>query len=149
MNNTIGQYQMLLHQQQHENQVLKDILMARGIPFENDLENRKTATSMQQRRPSGSVGPSPVAPRPAAFQNVIPAASPASGYHTIRGDPCMNGKSGSMTGSASGRTNHTHSTAPTSPLILEQAIKQEYNPISDMPGIFEKDPQLGIEFILS
>jgi hypothetical protein len=32
---------------------------------------------------------------------------------------------------------------------MEQSIKQEPGTVMSMPGIFEEDPQLGIDFILA
>lgn len=60
----------------------------------------------------------------------------------------MNGGSVSAVSGASPSNTH-HSHALHGPDISEQAVKQEHEGVPDMPGIFEKEPQLSIDFILA
>ena len=148
MNKKFEQQKMALHEYQQENSILRNILISRGIPFENELETRTASANMQSRSASNSVGPSSMSPS-APYQTVIPAPMSTTDYAMMPERTYANGKSSSMAGPPSGATHHSQSGGPTSPLILEHSIKQEMEPVSDMPGIFETDPQLGIEFILS
>lgn len=59
-----------------------------------------------------------------------------------------NGRAGSVSGTSQGAATH-HSHSPAGPDIMEQSIKQEPGIVMAMPGIFEKEPQLGIDFILA
>jgi len=55
----------------------------------------------------------------------------------------------SLSGHSPGTTHHSHSSP--GPDISEFSIKQEPGVLPDMPGamgIFEREPQLGIDFIL-
>ena len=149
MRSKLDQYHVALHEQQQEYRLLKDILVSRGVAFERELENRRIAAGMNGRQHSGSVGPSPTTSRPSPFANSMPVASPPTSYQMSPEHGYVNGRAGSTGGSTSGHTPQNHSTGATSPLIAENAIKQEGSPVADMPGIFEKDPQLGIDFILA
>jgi len=158
MNTNLEQHRMALQEHRQENSILKDILASRRIPFENELESRKASANMQARRGSNSGGPSPGSQRMAVYQTVIPAPSSTAGYSTRPEQAYVNGRSGSHPASHSGSTpgashhsgatHHNHSAAA-SPLIPEYAIKRETDAIADMPGVFEQDPQLGVEFILA
>jgi hypothetical protein len=148
MNKNLEQHKMALHEYRQENSILRNILISRGIPFENELETRMASANMQSRSASNSDGPSSISPS-APYKTVIPTPMSTTDYAVMPEKTYANGESSSMAGPLSGATHYSRSGGPTSPLILEHAIKQEMEPISDMPGIFEKDPQLGIEFILS
>lgn len=154
---TIQQQKLIIENQQRENLALREILSARGIPFENELENRKAIIAMRPKREDNSLSPpsmatmspSTMAGRPGGYQQVVPGSATApSGYSPQN---YLNGGGMSVSGHSPGTTHHSHS--PQGPDVQEFSIKQESHGVPDMPGmmapgIFEKDPQLGIDFIL-
>lgn len=128
------------------------MLVANGIPYEAELENRKVAIAMQVKRDnSNSLSPNPMAVKPHPYSNMGTAASSTLGYSPMRDPSYTNGGSLSV-GHSPGTTHHSNS--PMGPDIQEYSpvnpIKQEYHGVPATPlGIFEKEPQLGIDFILS
>lgn len=133
----------LLRDQTQENLVLREMLGARGVPFEAELQNRLGRGGMSIG-PQGSRGMSPAysVPRASPFGNTLAAPSsahtpdlPLPGYG--------NGTSSTISGH-SPMTHHSHSPPDTQETV---GAKSPYTP--DMPGIFERDPQLGIDFILA
>lgn len=146
----LEQHQIALHELQQENHLLKDMLASNGIHFEGELEARKVALGIQPNVPQAPVGPNITATRPPAFQTVVSGSKPAPGYQIMSEQGYTNGQKGSLSGSVSAHSPYNHSTVASSPPLLpEPAIKQEVEPVSDMPGVFEQDPQLGVEFILA
>lgn len=150
---TIQQQKLVLENQQRENIALREILAARGISFENELENRKAVISMRPKREDNSMTPpsmmstmSPpsVAARSAGFGTVVPGPPSATTGFSPQG--YLNGAALSVSGHSPAATHHSHS--PPGPEIQEFAVKQEPAAVPDMPGIFEREPQLGIDFIL-
>ena len=139
---------MMLHNEQQENQVLKNILVSRGIAYESELDTHKVDSRTSARQMTGSMGQSPTTSRPSPYQTGLPVGSPPTNYQLSMDHGYTNGRNGSLTGSA-GHTPQHHTTSPSSPLVTERSIKQESSPVADMPGIFEKEPQLGIDFILA
>ncbi|KAK4945249.1 hypothetical protein LTR10_015408 [Elasticomyces elasticus] len=156
---TIQQQKLIIENQQRENLALREILTSRGIPFENELENRKAVIAMRPKREEDSLSPpsmatlspSTMAGRPRGYQQGVPGpGSVPSGYSPQN---YLNGGGLSASSHSPGTTHHSHS--PSGPDIQEFAIKQEPRGIPDMPGmtmggvgIFDRDPQLGIDFIL-
>ena len=138
----------MLHNEQQENQALKNILASRGIAFESELDTHKVDSRNSARQMAGSLGQSPTTSRPSPYQTGLPISSPSNNYQLSMDHSYTNGRNGSLTGSA-GHTPQHHSNSPSSPLITERSIKQESSPVADLPGIFEKEPQLGIDFILA
>lgn len=133
----------LLRDQTQENMVLRDMLNARGVPFESELQNRLAHAGMSiGSQSSRGISPAYSAPRASPFGNTLTAPGssrmselPLSGYG--------NGTNSSLSGH-SPATHHSHSPSD----MQEMAgTKDSYTP--DMPGIFERDPQLGIDFILA
>ena len=149
---TIQQQKLFIENQQRETLALKDILVSRGIAFENELENRKAMLAMKPKREENSMTPpsmstlSPpsVGNRSAGYGSVMRGpASAASGYspQAYLGAASLGGS-----GHSPGTTHYASS--PQGPDIQEFSIKQEEGVMPDMPGIFEREPQLGIDFIL-
>ncbi|KAJ9615347.1 hypothetical protein H2200_001422 [Cladophialophora chaetospira] len=149
---TIQQQKVIIDNQQRENIALREVLASRGIPFENEVENRKAMITMRPKREENSLTPpamstlSPpsVGNRSGGYGGVVRApASTASGYSPqayLSSAPLSN------SGHSPGTTQYASS--PAGPDIQEFSIKQEEGAVPDMPGIFEKEPQLGIDFIL-
>jgi hypothetical protein len=146
----IEQRDILLSEQRRENEALRQILAANGIAFEGDLENRKLALGMTIKRDiSDSVSPNPMSVKPHPYPNVVPGGH--LGYSPMREGEYANG-AGLSVGHSPGTAHHSNS--PSGPEIQEYspmpAIKQEHHGVPATPiGIFEQDPQLGIDFILS
>jgi hypothetical protein len=146
-----------MEDQQREILAFREILASRGIPFENELENRKAVIAMRPKREEPSLSPPSVSTlsptsmggRPLGYQQVMPGPpSTSTGYSP---QTYINGGPLSASGHSPGTTHHSHS--PQGPEIQEMApIKQESGAIPDMPrpgrGIFEREPQLGVDFIL-
>ncbi|OAL17503.1 hypothetical protein AYO22_11538 [Fonsecaea multimorphosa] len=146
---TIQQQKMLIENQQRENLALREVLTSRGIAFENELENRKAMLALKPKREENSMTPSSIStlsppsigPRSVGYGAV--AASAKSGYSP---QAYLNGGPMSVSGHSPGTTHYASS--PQGPEIQEFGIKKEEGIMPDMPGIFERDPQLGIDFIL-
>lgn len=148
MKNTLEQHQNALAEQQTENIILRDILASRGIDFQAEFQNRKAAMMMQSR--NGSFPQPNTGSRSGSYGQISPISASSSGRspRLATGQKYSNGRLASATeGSTSGGTFHGHSQAE--PGIIERAVKQEPTGIADMPGIFERDQQLGIDFILA
>jgi hypothetical protein len=148
----IQQQNMIIENQQRENQALREVLASRGIAFEGELDNRKAMMAMKPKREESSMTPpsmstlSPpsVGTRTGGFTAVVrPPGSAASGYSP---QTYLSSAPMSISGHSPGTTGYASS--PQGPEIQEYAIKQEETAVPDMPGVFELEPQLGIDFIL-
>jgi hypothetical protein len=146
MNNSLEQHRIALREHQEENAFLKEILASRGISYQKELEKRNAAKAR-----NASFGGSAAITQPSLYNPMTSAPSSASGYSPQPNLPDRSygsGGMGSMSGGlGSGATHHGYS--PTDPAIFEQAIKHESPGVPEMPGIFETDPQLQVEFILA
>ena len=149
---TIQQQKMIIEGQQRENVALREILGSRGISFEPELENRKAMMGLKNKREENSLTPSSlstlsplsVGNRSAGYGSVArTGGSAASGYSP---QAYLSTTSMGVSGHSPGTTHYASS--PQGPDIQEFSIKQEEGIIPDMPGIFEREPQLGIDFIL-
>ncbi|KIW65050.1 hypothetical protein PV04_07337 [Phialophora macrospora] len=149
---TIQQQKLIIGTQQREIQGLREILASRGIAFENELENRKAMLAMKPKREENSMTPSSMntlSPQSAGNKSTgygvmgRPPGSVTSGYSP---QTYLSSAPMSLSGHSPGTTQYASS--PQGPDIQEFSIKQEEDPTPDMPGIFEKEPQLGIDFIL-
>ena len=151
MRNSVNQYKELLRQSQEENNLLKDILRARGIPFQAELESRRAQAVTMNAQNSGfgsSVsGPS----RNGSYQTVTPSNGTTIGALTPspRGNqPSFNSGMGNVVSPSTGPTSY-HSLSPSDMGFSERSIKREDSGVSEMPGVFEQNPQLGVDFILA
>jgi hypothetical protein len=146
MNATLEQHRMMLREHQEENAFLKEILISRGISFQSELEKRNAART---RNPT--YGSSTTMQQPAMYNPMTSTSSSASVYSpqsTLPDRSYGTGLMGSISGgSASGGTQHSYSSAD--PGVFEQSIKHESPGVPEIPGIFETDPQLQVEFILA
>lgn len=106
------------------------------------------ATSTSGSR-TGSHGQTLVTPATTVSSGLSPSPGlSGSDYGHYNSKP-----SGSQSGSRSGGSqvgyNNYHASSHETPGIIERAVKQEDVGISDLPGVFEEDPQLGVDFILA
>jgi hypothetical protein len=137
------EHQLLLFQEsQNENAILREILMSRGISYEHELENRKMKISLPIKRDQNSISPLHISSRlhPSTTPSSAAAFSPmaSAGYG--------NGTLVALSGHSPATT--MHGSSPAGPEIQEFSVKQERDVTPDVPGIFELEPQLGIDFIL-
>ena len=145
----VHEKEILIQKQQRDIALCRDMLASHGISIEHELQNRNM--NMQIKRDQNSLSPSQYSPATtAAYQNVNRGPSSTAGYSPMHDPGFVNGD---VNGNGLGAPNHSpsvthHSTSPSGPDLSELAIKQEPSGVSDMPGIFEQNPQLGIDFIL-
>jgi hypothetical protein len=148
MKNTLDQHRNALAEQQTDNMILKEILSSRGIDFQAEFQSRKAAVMMHSR--NGSFAQSANGSRADSYGQISPSILPDSGRspHSATGQKYSNGRMASTSEhSPSGGAFHGYS--PAEPGVSEQGVKQEQMGVSDMPGIFERNQQLGIDFILA
>ena len=147
----IEQRDMVMQDQRRENEVLRQILAGNGINYEAELESRKMAMGISVKRDaSNSLSPNVMAIKLHPYSNVVTAPSSTVGYSPMRDGGYTNGSS--MSSGPSPATTH-HSNSPSGPALQEYSpapqIKHEHGVPATPIGIFEQDPQLGIDFILS
>ncbi|ETN44356.1 uncharacterized protein HMPREF1541_10536 [Cyphellophora europaea CBS 101466] len=147
----IQERDLVIQEQRRENNILRQVLAAHGIAYENELEARKVNMGMQVKRDaSNSLSPNPMSVKPHPYQTLATGPSSTINYSPMRDTSYANGGSLSV-GHSPGTA--THHSSPSGPEVQEYSpynpIKLEHQGVPDMPiGIFEKDPQLGIDFIL-
>jgi hypothetical protein len=112
------------------------------------MANRKLHLGVHIKRDaSNSLSPSLMNVKPHPYQNVVTAPSSTLGYSPMR-DQYTNGGALSI-GHSPGTTHHSSPSGPELQEISPLPTKHEQHGVPDIPlGIFEKDPQLGIDFIL-
>lgn len=134
---------------QDENALLRSILQDHGIPFEAELERRRFERQL---------GPVPAAPPSQTTGSTT--GSQSAGFH---GSTMGFSASPSSTftpptplsnppppGPAPGQQQQFHSPSPTSPYAQNvPSHTDDRNEISPLPGIFEEDPHLQVDFILA
>lgn len=152
--NHLRNSEALLREQQQENILLREILNNRGISFEIQLQQQKNAIAMGAGPQSlRALSPSYSVTQPSIYSSVVaPAPQSQSGMSDIQHSGYTNGGSSMMSGHSPQSHNNPspgathHSNSP--PEIQEMGRSRDVG-TPDMPGIFEKDPQLGIDFILA
>lgn len=151
MQDYLRQSEMIQQDQQQEIMLLREILTSRNIPFEKELKQRKASQGSIHGQLNTNMNNQYSAP---PFSHMLTNTSPSSGFTDLPQTGFSNGSRNYSSGQSPGQSGggpspqgyHHHSN--NSPGLDEfRPIKQEA--VSDMPGIFEKDPQLGIDFILA
>lgn len=155
-NATVQQQRQVIHSVTEENDILKEILSAHGISYEVELERRKAqrpAPGYHQSSPfSSSMGASTVPSGPASNHNAYttPPTTVASSLSPRNGS-----EKGADISSRSGSFSHSHPHAPGMPCdsaFLDGSrigSAGMHDPVQTQPGVFENDPQLQIDFILT
>lgn len=147
-NASLQRQRELLQAQEEENKILKEILAANGIPYEAELARRKSTkqtgdSGIESASGTRSTGPQSSAPFLTTGTSVSTNTSPgASGVDL----PNPEQAAGAYPQSG------FHATQIEQPGISEFSgqMNQDAGAMAvEMPGIFEKDPQLGIDFILT
>ncbi|OJD17424.1 hypothetical protein AJ78_02498 [Emergomyces pasteurianus Ep9510] len=169
-NISIQQQKKVLQEQKEENATLRQILAAHGIPFEAELEQRKAAL----RSAGGRHGPTPAFDGNTSYSH-SQSQSPSHAHSHSQGfigdgnyltatPPTTVSAVSPGTSSHYADAQHSRNTFSSYPGV-SQGLQNEHpgvlaesnawwggdggSTVDDMPGIFEKDPQLGVEFILS
>ncbi|KAK2812062.1 hypothetical protein FQN50_001772 [Emmonsiellopsis sp. PD_5] len=160
-NMSLQQQKRILQEQKEENVVLRELLAAHGIQFEAELERRKAlrtgshhahansfsgsnshshshsqshSNTHSHSQSHGLIGGGNFLTTP---PTTVSALSPGTGS-----DYTDNGKMYSYSGS------HGHQLEQPGVLAESNQFGNDSTAIGDMPGVFETDPQLGIDFIL-
>lgn len=149
--NHLRHSEILLREQQQETMLLREILNSRGIAFEVELQQRKNSLGIGGTQNNRGIGPSYALPRTTPYFTTLPASVSQSAVSEMHQPGYPNGASSVISGHSPGsqsnpspQTHHSHS----SPEYQETGGYRDKS-IPDMPGIFEKEPQLGIDFILA
>lgn len=154
-NVSVQQHRHMVHSLSEENDILKDILSAHGIAYESELESRKSdrpGPGYHQSSPfTSSLGSStlPTLPPSNNAQNnayTTPPTTVSSNMSPRNGAPSdLSPKSEpSHAGHSHG---HAHQCEPMG--FMDRSGGMLNGPVPDMGGIFETDPQLQIDFILT
>lgn len=139
----IAQQEMMLQDQQREIMALKEMLAARGIQYEGELQTRKASLVISPANQRG-ISPNFSMPSTSPYAGVMPGPPSTSGFSSVPEQQAFGNGGGSRPGHSPGMKQHSNS-----PEVFDHVIKQEDSPIADMPGIFEKEPQLAVDFILA
>lgn len=139
---------MMLQDQQMENYVLKEMLAARGIPFDAELQHRKQTLMMSPHKPRG-ISPSTFAlPQSSNFNSQVgQSSSNAQSLRSVHEPSFTNGGSAVGSRHSPGAQHQHHSSSPVRDMSDFSIGKDRL--VSDKPGVFEQDPQLGVDFILA
>lgn len=153
-NVAVQQHRHMVHSLGEENDILKDILSAHGIAYESELESRKSdrpSPGYHQSSPfNSSMGSStlPTLPPSNAQNNAYttPPTTVSSNMSPRNGAPSdLSPKSEpSHAGHSHG---HAHQCEPMG--FMDRSGGMMNGPIQDLGGVFETDPQLQIDFILT
>lgn len=139
----LEQQQMLLQDRHLENYALKEMFKARGITYDAELQNRKQQLMMSQSQ-NQTTNAGPMLQQHRNFSQLV-QQPPSITFQPLTDPGFSNGGSSVMSGhSPNARQSHS----PPAAQVLEYGQKPDKQ-IADMPGIFERDPQLGIDFILA
>jgi hypothetical protein len=150
---SLQQHREMLQSMREENNTLKEILRSCGVPYEAEFERRKAE---YERKGSGysaerlASGSSTTGSQSAGFQSSGPGflTTPPSTF-SPSSPSGSRGEHGE--GTAPSFQAHTYQSSP-----FEQAGFLDFSSkptrtkeLPATPGIFEEDPELGIEFILT
>lgn len=158
-NASIQQHKELMHSIREDNEILKEILVASGIQYEAELERRRAERPPMmpfQSSPltvAGSSTASQSAPlaHSASNHNTTPATTISSGM-----SPRANGMDHSEISPAIGYASHQqvyHAGAGEHSMNMDHSSCAPVDTMQPMPvtrgGVFETDPQLQVDFILT
>lgn len=158
-NTSIQQHKEMMHSIREENELLKEILAANGIQYEADLERRRAERPpMMPFHPgpgtvTGSSTASQSAPlaHSASNHNTTPPTTISSGM-----SPRANGMDHSEVAPAIGYASHQqvyHAGVGEHSMSMDHSSCLPVDTMQPMPaargGVFETDPQLQVDFILT
>jgi hypothetical protein len=155
-NVTIQQQKEVINVAQHENEILKEILLANGIQFESELERRRAERASVGGYQSSPVAGSSNGSQTAGFTNSMTQHNTTPGTSISTGlSPRANGGverpevSPPMAFAPQQQVYHA------GPAEQMGALDRSACHVTDAPvpamlkGVFESDPQLQIDFILT
>lgn len=153
-NVTIQQHKEMLHVVRSENEILKEILAAHGINYAPELEQR-----MAERGPLAGFQSSPVAAS-SAGSNTAPYTNATSNQNVTPATSISTGLSPQATGGVEHPDisppmgfvpqQQVYHASPSENLGMDRSACQIVDaPVPAMRGVFESDPQLQIDFILT
>ncbi|KAJ5091158.1 hypothetical protein NUU61_006028 [Penicillium alfredii] len=154
-NATVHQQKDVIHSIQEENAILKEILNAHGIQYEAEVERRRS-----ERPPAVGYQSSPVAnsssgsqtagfTHSASNQNTTPPTTITSGMSPrVNGGVDHSDISPPLAYAPQQQVYQTSSTEPSGGLDRSASMTVD-RPVPTMQGVFETDPQLQIDFILT
>ena len=159
-NVTVQQHRHMVYSLTEENDILKEILSAHGISYESELESRKShrpGPGYHQSSPfNSSMGSStlPTLPPSSHGQNnayTTPPTTVSSNMSPRNGAPSdLSPKSEpSHAGHSHGSHGHAHHQCEPMGFMDRSGGMVNGPAVQDMGGIFETDPQLQIDFILT
>lgn len=144
---SLQQHGEALHGLREENAILKEILASRGINYESELQRRK------RERPAGSFAGSSTGSQSAGLQSSGAPPLFTTPPTTISSPGGSGGdhfelSPGNGPGYQHGGFHVSHGSEQ--PGHMDLSPKADNTPVqTEVPGIFEKDPQLGIDFVLT
>lgn len=155
-NATIQQQKEMVHSMQEENTILKDILSAHGIQWQGELDQRRA-----ERAPMVGLQPSPITAssngshtagftQTGSHQNTTPPTTISTGL-SPRANGGVDHPEVSPPGGYAPQQQVYHASSSEQPLDFDQSACQvvDHQPVPVMRGIFEDDPQLQTDFILT
>ncbi|KGO70260.1 hypothetical protein PITC_020790 [Penicillium italicum] len=158
-NTSIQQHKELIHSIREENEILKEMLAANGIQYEADLERRRAERPPMMPFQSG---PGTVTGSSTASQSA-PLAHSVSNHNTTPATTISSGMSPRVTGmdhsevsTAIAHASHQHvyhTGAGEHSMSMDHSSCPPVDTMQPMPaargGVFETDPQLQVDFILT
>ncbi|KAJ5475184.1 hypothetical protein N7539_008250 [Penicillium diatomitis] len=153
---SIQQHQEMLKKSRCENEILKEILSAHGINFAPDLEQKMAERGSMGAFQSSPVAPSSTGSNSVAFtnatnnlQNITPATSISPGLspqavHSVE-QPDLSASMGFVPQQT------VYHASPMENIAMDRSSVGQgaEPPVPVMRGVFENDPQLQIDFILT
>ncbi|OJJ46164.1 hypothetical protein ASPZODRAFT_133166 [Penicilliopsis zonata CBS 506.65] len=149
-NASLQQNRELVQSLKNENDILKEILMSHGIQFEAELERRRAERQVTAYQPASFAGSSngtPTGPPSTSNFYTTPsttAPSSLSPHGSATERVVVSPEEPSMQSQAV----HSHAADPSMELDYSGPVKSN-GPVPAVSGIFETDPQLQVDFILT
>ncbi|KAJ5817320.1 hypothetical protein N7447_009553 [Penicillium robsamsonii] len=154
-NTAIHQHKEMMHWTRVENEILKEILAANGIQYEAEVERRRVERPFQSSpvtvAPSSTASQSAPLAHSASNHNTTPATTISSGM-----SPRANGMDHSEISPTIGYASQQpvyHASAGEHSMSMDHSSRGPIDTMQPMPitpgGVFETDPQLQVDFILT
>ncbi|EAS37017.1 uncharacterized protein CIMG_02371 [Coccidioides immitis RS] len=148
-NMSLHQQRQTLESQKEENRILREILLSHGFNVDAELEQRRGMTRAgSQRSYQESSAQSHSAGYPSGTHYMTPDTTVSAGRSP--------GAPGSDFADAQPTSSPYSYQGPKTQKSCQPAISSEisipsgdHSTVADVPGIFDRDPQLGIDFILT
>lgn len=146
-NMTIHQHRQAYEEQRDENKMLREILASHGINADAELEARRSVTNVVASQGSSYNGSAPQSQSTGYAGGAHYLGTPDTTVSSSRSPPAMVPEGVDMPLSGVSTYPHSGHQAARSP-VHDHGSSSGGTP-TEMLGVFEKDPQLGIDFILT